>query len=446
MEPEPRGVERLAAELGRAHEALLEERPPAEQAAARRRLVTAATAPPARPAWTTALVASSALAAAAAVAAVVWWAWPATERASGPAAPPAAAERWLAAPADAPLELTLADETRLTVAASGRIRVAEPTANEPCIVLEAGALRAKMPKDRGGRWRVAAGPFEVRVTGTEFTVTWEPEVERFAVELHEGAVKVVGPLLADGREVTAGQTLRVFGRERLELTERTAALEPPAGRPVEPPVAEPPVAEPSAVQPSLPPPLPPPEPPAEPSGAEPSPAVLAPEPAAPSSPAPLAPVPAAPDWEELARARKYVEALAAAREAGLERLCESLPASGLARLADVARYARDADAATGTLDCLRGRFPGTPAAAEAAFTYGRVVADVRGNAVAATAWFETYLREAPDGALVREALGRLLEMYDRLGNAAAARRTAMRYLERFPDGAHAALARRLAGP
>ncbi|MBN1772458.1 MAG: FecR domain-containing protein [Deltaproteobacteria bacterium] len=442
MEPDPRGVERLGAELGRAHDALLADRSAAERAAARRRVVAAATAQPSRSPWTTALVASSALAAAAAVAAVVWWAWPASEKQAGPPPVPHTAERWLAAPADAPLEVTLADETRLTVAAGGRIRVAEPTAEEQRIVLEAGALRTRMPKDRGGRWRVAAGPFEVRVTGTEFTVGWEPEVEWFSVELHEGSVRVVGPLLADGREVTAGQTLRVFGRERLELTERTAAVEPPVERPhlpsppperptVEPPsVGSPPVVEPPAAVVPEPEPPPPPPPPA----------------VSPSSPVAVSPVPAAADWEELARARQYAEALAAARAAGLERLCESLPASGLARLADVARFARDSDAATGTLDCLRRRFPGTPAAAEAAFTYGRVVADVRGNAVAATAWFETYLREAPDGALAREALGRLLEMYDRLGNAAAARRTAVRYLERFPDGAHAALARRLVAP
>ena len=93
MEPDPRGVERLGAELGRAHDALLDGRSSAEQAAARRRLVTAATAQPARPAWTTALVAASAVAAATAVTALVWWAWPASEEPAGATMPSPAVER-----------------------------------------------------------------------------------------------------------------------------------------------------------------------------------------------------------------------------------------------------------------------------------------------------------------------------------------------------------------
>ena len=119
--------------------------------------------------------------------------------------------------------------------------------------------------------------------------------------------------------------------------------------------------------------------------------------------------------------------------------------TGLVRLADAARYASDVDAATLVLQSIRSRFPGTTAAAEAAFNYGRLVSDVRGNALAAAAWFETYLAEAADGPFAREASGRLVEAYDRLGNAAAAQRAARRYLERFPDGPHAALARRLTG-
>lgn len=436
MDPEFRGIERLGAEIGRAHDALLDDRSPAERAAARRRLVAAA-AEPSRSARTMPLVAAAALAAAALAAAVVWWAWPAPRKTAGPAPAPAAAERWLAAPPDAPLEVTLPDETRLTVAAAGRIRLAEPTGEEQRIVLESGSLRARMPKDRGRRWRVAAGPFEVQVTGTEFTVAWEPEGERFSLELHEGSVRVLGPLLADGREVTAGQTLRVFGRQRMELTERSAALGPPAGpSPAARPAESPELPAPPAERPEAP------ESPAGPAPGSP----VEPTPSFAASPPVAAPSAPKPDWEELALARRYAEALAAARETGLDRLCGTLPAASLSRLADVARYARQADDATKLLDCLRRRFPGTPEAAAAAFTYGRVVADVRGNALAATAWFELYLQEMPDGPLAREALGRLLEMYDRLGNAPAARRAAVRYLERFPDGAHAALAQRLAAP
>jgi hypothetical protein len=59
----------------------------------------------------------------------------------------------------------------------------------------------------------------------------------------------------------------------------------------------------------------------------------------------------------------------------------------------------------------------------------------------AAAWFETYLREEPQGLLAREASGRLIESYRGAGNLGAAHGAASRYLARYPDGPHAAIAR-----
>jgi hypothetical protein len=58
----------------------------------------------------------------------------------------------------------------------------------------------------------------------------------------------------------------------------------------------------------------------------------------------------------------------------------------------------------------------------------------------------TYLGERPGGALAAEALGRVMEAEQRLGDLPAARTSAERYLARFPGGAHVALARSLLGP
>ena len=64
---------------------------------------------------------------------------------------------------------------------------------------------------------------------------------------------------------------------------------------------------------------------------------------------------------------------------------------------------------------------------------------------AAVNWFRTYLKERPNGALAREASGRLLEALSRSGDRSGAERAAESYLARYPSGQHAAFARQLLG-
>ena len=86
----------------------------------------------------------------------------------------------------------------------------------------------------------------------------------------------------------------------------------------------------------------------------------------------------------------------------------------------------------------RSRFKGQPAAARAAYLFGRST-----GAGEAASWFETYIREQPAGALAREASGRLIESQQRAGNVAGTREAASRYLAAYPDGPHATLARQV---
>jgi TolA-binding protein len=110
-------------------------------------------------------------------------------------------------------------------------------------------------------------------------------------------------------------------------------------------------------------------------------------------------------------------------------------------LSDVARLAKRPARGRQALMTLRQRFPGGPEAATAAFLLGRMGGDGE-----AAGWFRTYLREAPGGALRREASGRLLEALSRGGDAAAAAEAARAYLKQYPRGPHAPLAERLARP
>jgi hypothetical protein len=330
---------------------------------------------------------------------------------------PGAVGEWVAAEHSAPLPVRFSEGTSFTLAPGARARVTETTARDATLLLERGDVSAAVfHTGPDTRWNVEAGPFEVRVTGTRFDATWDPTGETFTLSMSEGVVVVKGPLLQSGREIHAGERLRISVREGA-LTLRAASA--------------PATAEPSVVAPA----------------ASAAPAVSA-APAASAAPAvsaaPAPPPSTAPDrepsWRDLAARGKYNEALAAAERAGFAQELDRASSPDLAALADAARYAAQPALARQALLAQRRRFG---ARGSSAFLLGKIAADQQGGADAVR-WFETYLQEEPGGALAEQALGRILELQK--GNPAAARAAAERYLARYPNGAHAALARSVSSP
>jgi TolA-binding protein len=116
-------------------------------------------------------------------------------------------------------------------------------------------------------------------------------------------------------------------------------------------------------------------------------------------------------------------------------------ADSLLEAARAARLAGRPDDERAALLACRRRAPGQAAAAQAAYLLGRA-----SPAAEAAQWFETYLREQPQGLLAREAAGRLIESYKASGNTSAAQTAAARYLARYPNGPHASLARQALTP
>jgi TolA-binding protein len=147
------------------------------------------------------------------------------------------------------------------------------------------------------------------------------------------------------------------------------------------------------------------------------------------------------DWRALVAAGRYAEGVRAAERAGWTRVCRSANAVELLALADAARLSGETSRAVEALLMLRQRFPGSTSAATGAFSLGRLAFEKRGNYGDAARWFQTYLNEQPQGPLMGDAIGRLMEARDRGGDRAAARRDAERYLERFPTGPYAGTAR-----
>jgi len=379
-------------------------------------------APSARPAWRMRWLAA-ALALGALVFAVAWGTrGPETTNLSfSVAGAPGTPESWLTVPDGASSSMSFSDGTQMWLSAGTRARVGALGSHGAEVHIERGGAHVAVVHRDETAWRFEAGPYDVFVTGTEFSVSWDPTQERFRIQMVEGSVEVAGPRIDGRRVLVAGQSLD------LRATPPQAAAEPVATKSA--PVAD---ASPAALAPDTP----------------------------DSTPATEAKLKVSPDartstneadgsaneadgsaneadgsaneadgWRALASAGKYPEAYAAAAPA-FDSILQSASASDLMVLADVARYAGQETRSRQAYRTLRSRFPGTSQAARAAFALGRSGDGAK--------WFSLYLRESPDGPLAREALGRLLESQR---GQASGEATARRYLARYPDGPHALLAR-----
>lgn len=303
------------------------------------------------------------------------------------------------------LAVDFSDGSQLEVKQDARARVLEVKPAGAYLMLERGELEVHVVhRAADTSWRVDAGPFAVKVVGTRFEISWDPMHERFLLELREGAVQLSGPKLASGCTVRSGE------RVQISLGEGTGS-----GTCV--------VAA-QAVPPSLPA-----------SSVAPTSASAAPEREMPQ-PSKLE------SWRSLAARGERKSAWLLVESEGFDQVQTRSNAADLLLLANLARYSRAADRAAAALGALRERYPSSAEAADAAFLLGLVAADQQNSPSAAIHWFDTYLAQRPNGALAREAWGRVLDCQVRTGARADAQRTAQIYLERYPDGPFHALAER----
>ena len=87
---------------------------------------------------------------------------------------PFAAGAWLAAE-DRPLTLEFGEGSSVIVTPQAAARLVAVEDAKVVLHLERGALELAVKPTPGRAWQVAAGPFAVEVTGTVFTVEWQPE-------------------------------------------------------------------------------------------------------------------------------------------------------------------------------------------------------------------------------------------------------------------------------
>ena len=355
--------------------------------------------------------------------------------------------------------LQFSDGSRVVLGASTGARIVETSDNGAAVLIERGTAAVEVVHREGTEWRFEVGPFTVRVTGTAFIVSWQPDEGFFSVTMDEGSVEVEGPILASTRTVVAGETLSAWTRtQKVVLVSNDDEVSPSPSK-AEPVVTPPP----RSVLPF--------------DGLSPDTVPLTVEkgvaskaPVTTTSPyhvedvvegknitdsdqrhSDTSPVSAEPSVAS--ETVQYPEPLPS-REAApkasplinkkiapIVSVPEGVGPNDLLRQGAKERAAGDFDGAKHTYTMLRTGFPGTQAAAGAAFSLGRIAYDVDKDYDTAIDWFQTFLTENQGHGLKREAMGRLMESYVKAGRHTDAVATAERYLERYPDGPHATLAR-----
>jgi ferric-dicitrate binding protein FerR (iron transport regulator) len=273
--------------------------------------------------------------------------------------------------------------------------------------LVSGTLHVRVAHNDDTSYRFIAGPYEVRVVGTEFDLAWDPSGSGLALSMSKGEVRLIEPG-GKSRTLKSGETLRLPGSVQA-LAERAgqraaSAADAPA------PLA----------------------------------AAAAAEPATDATPATRAGHDAQtpPSWDALVAKGQFADVVREAETLGIDSVTERRGPGDLKALGQAARYVGKRALSLRAFSALRERNRGTDAARQAAFFLARLQEE-QGNQAEALRWLGTYVSEAPHGVYAAEAYGRRLNLTERLRGQAAALPLAREYLERFPKGAYAQSARAL---
>lgn len=290
--------------------------------------------------------------------------------------------------------LSFSDGTRVRLARRTRGRVVELAGRGARIALEDGVADVEVVHRPGAQWVFEAGPFVIAVHGTAFSLGWSARDARLDLRMRSGVVSVAGPVPGGEVELKAGQSLALtVGRD---VSGRSDVPSDAPG--VSPPAVEPSRARPSRREVKL-------------------------------------------DWPTRLANGDAAGIVSEARRRGVAWVLESSSSSDLSALADAARFQRDGELARQALRAQRRRFAGSPRAAEASFLLGRLEDETDSGRARALDWYDRYLKEAPHGTYVSEALGRQMLVLEETGQHAAAAVIAADYLHRFSGGTYAHAAR-----
>jgi TolA-binding protein len=286
--------------------------------------------------------------------------------------------------------VTLADGSRLDLAAGARARVTAARATAVRLEVERGAVEVEATHVEGRTFVVSAGPFEVHVVGTHFVVERRPG-ERVTVRVDRGVVEIAGTP-GEPRRLMAGEQWSAPDPTGPTVGASTAMLGPGASAGgAAPVVSAAPAGATTAAAGAT-----------GGTGAMPSsPAIV---PTGPAAGAPLTPTPATAKelFDEAQRARAEGRALDAAR----------------------------------AFDKLRRTFPRDKRAALATFELGRLRLDSLGDPRGAEEAFREAMALGPRSPFREDAEARRVEALARMGDGAGCTAARDAYLARWPNGTY----------
>jgi ferric-dicitrate binding protein FerR (iron transport regulator) len=325
---------------------------------------------------------------------------------------------WIVTAAQA-AHVSFTDGSELRLGADSALSVASLGPHSALSRLARGTVHVEVKHHDDTRWTFLAGPFEVRVEGTAFDLTWR--AEQFAVKMHEGRVRVVGPdhrewVLEKGDELVVPPSDVASDRVDVARSLPKANSETVAGRS---------------------------------AGALGVEQAAAPAPDAASAALDVEPRAAvgsktSTDWGKLLKQGRFSEIVLEAKQAGIPHTLRSRSVGEVEALAQAARYISDAALAEECWKGIRGRAPGSSAARQGAFFLGRVM-EQQGRSAEAIQWFARYREESPTGVYAGQALGRQMVLTSGQGRSSVARELATVYLDRFSNGPYAKAARGVLG-
>src|SRR6266540_468987 len=217
-------------------------------------------------------------------------------------------------------ELRFSDGSSLALDPGTSSRVTDLGPNGSRVFLESGHAQVRVTHRPHAKWTIDAGPYSVRVVGTEFDVRWSGTDQVFDVQLHKGSVVVTGPLATRGLAMEAGQHLTANVRD----SEIFLDSAPQASQTGEPSLSRDEARVPLHVDPR---------------------ARALTGPSRPSHARPLPPTTAAPavvdePWSKRVAAGDFQGVLSEAERRGMDRTYSNAAVSELQALADAARYVR----------------------------------------------------------------------------------------------------------
>lgn len=363
--------------------------------------------------------------------------------------------------AERPETLEFSDGSVVSVEPGGVLRVRETEERGATVVVERGTVQSSIVHRAETRWSLFAGPFEVKVVGTQFSTAWDPESGSFAVVLDEGEVKILGAGIEEEVTLRAGQGFFAHQSGQWHVAPLEGATHPNgsgtkgagamgfAGDAQHPPSQD--VAKEKdlgqTAQLGI-------------SGGrishESAPgAATVEERRGPdahknvdglvssgrASGAPHTSEMSSPQsWGQLVAEGKFEAVLEAAQQRGTEACLRSCTAGQLRALGDAARYSGRTGLARDALLRLRDVAPHE--GARAAYLLGSL-AEARGQVAGALGWYRKYVAEAGSGALAAEAHAGVLRCLLALGHKEEAKRAAQRYLKLYPRGVGAQVARQI---